>query len=419
MSELIDNATRRRDTLKHLIRQLHAGESAAAVRVQLIRMLGQVPYGDVVVAEQELINEGLPTEEVLKLCDLHSAVLNGTIDAGQATEAPPGHPVHTFRQENQALTWEVQELERLYATLAAGGVDPGETMGAIRLRFNSLMDVDKHYLRKEHLLFPYLEQKGITGPPKVMWGKHDETRALLKGAIAALDAAAVPSMEEAAALAQLVLRPASQAVADMVAKEEQILLPMCLDTLDDAAWFAIKRQSLEYGYCLVDPSDDWSPAGGGGADDPGPGAASDGTRLQLPSGSMTPVELQAILNTIPFDLTFVDRDDTVRYFTQGRERIFSRSRAILGRKVQYCHPPSSVDIVERILHDFKSGAHDHASFWITMKGRFLSIEYFALRDGEGAYLGCLEVSQDLTAKRALTGEQRLLHYADEGTSHVQ
>ncbi|MDO8834320.1 MAG: DUF438 domain-containing protein [Vicinamibacterales bacterium] len=416
MSELIDNARRRKDLLKHLIRQLHDGEPVDQLRTQLIRTLGQVPYGDVVAVEQELIAEGLPTGEILKLCDLHSAVLRGAVAVDQAREVPPGHPVHTFRRENEALTWEITELNRLYAEAAAASpdADASELVAGLRGRLNSLMDVDKHYLRKEHLVFPYLEKAGITGPPTVMWGKHDETRALLKQASAAL-AAGVLTAGEVSALAQLVLKPASRAVSEMIDKEEQILLPMCLDAITDVDWYDVKRQSLDYGYCLIDPSDEWVPENlpaGDAAETPEAG------RIRLPSGSMTPVELQAILNSIPFDLTFVDKDDTVRYFTQGRERIFSRSRAILGRKVQYCHPPSSVKVVEQILADFKSGAQSHAAFWITMKGQFLSIEYFALRDAAGAYLGCLEVSQDLTAKRALTGEQRLLNYVEQVNTHV-
>lgn len=146
-------------------------------------------------------------------------------------------------------------------------------------------------------------------------------------------------------------------------------------------------------------------------------AGADAGRVRLPSGSFTPAELTAVLNTIPFDLTFVDRDDTVRYFTQGTERIFARSRAILGRKVQFCHPPSSVKVVEQILSDFHSGRHEQAAFWINLRGRFVHIEYFALRDPGGNYLGCLEVSQDLTEKRALTGEQRLLSYTDREETH--
>jgi len=283
---------------------------------------------------------------------------------------------------------------------------------ALRFRFHTLMDVEKHYLRKEYLLFPFLEQHGVTGPPKVMWGKHDETRALLKSAVDTLSAQDEPiTAGEARSVVRLVLQPASHAVTEMIDKEEQILLPMCLDTLTEEEWRQIQQQSPEHGFCLYDPPDTWRPeTAPAAAESPETG------RVRLASGGFSPAELTAILNTIPFDLTFVDRDDKVRYFTQGRERIFSRSRAILGRKVQFCHPPSSVGVVQRILDDFHSGRHDRAAFWIEMKGRFISIEYFALRDAGGDYLGCLEVSQDLTEKRALTGERRLLAYADREAS---
>jgi uncharacterized protein len=412
MSELLENARRRKDLLKHMLRQLHAGEAPAQVRPQVERLLGQVPYGDVVEVEQELIAEGVPTEEIFKLCDLHSAVLKGAIDVSQAPDAPPGHPVHTFRMENRALSWEVDELARHYREIEAmdRDADAGEKLMAIRGRFNALMDVDKHYLRKEHLLFPFLEKHGITGPPTVMWGKHDETRALLETAQEALAAGGATTAGEASAVIKLLLEPASSSVAEMIDKEEHILLPMSLDTLGDAEWYEIARQSGEIGYCLHDPEEEWRPSG---LEEPGEQPEKrEETRVHLPSGSFVPAELTAVLNTIPFDLTFVDKDDTVRYFTQGRERIFARSRAILGRKVQYCHPPSSVQVVEQILQDFRSGRHDHAAFWIEMKGRFISIEYFALRGADREYLGCLEVSQDLTDKRALTGERRLLTYTD-------
>ena len=415
MSELIGNAERRKELLKHMILQLHEGKAPEQVRPQLIRLLGQVPYNDVVEVEQSLIDDGLPAEEVLKLCDMHTAALQGAIDGSGAKEAPAGHPAHTFGKENDALKFEVDALEKLYAEVQslADATDVAHQWADVQVRFNNLMDVEKHYLRKEHLIFPFLEQHGITGPPKVMWGKHDETRALLKGAQETLHSTRTMTAGEAKGVITLVLRPASQSVVDMVDKEEQILFPMCLDTLSDQEWYEVVRQSGEYGYCLYDPTDSWQP-------DQLPAealqAATHDDRIQLPSGSFTPIELQTILNTIPFDLTYVDKDDTVRYFTQGRERIFARSRAILGRKVQYCHPPKSVDVVQRILDDFKSNKEDHARFWITLGGRFLSIEYFALRETNGSYLGCLEVSQDLTEKRALEGEQRLLSYVERETS---
>jgi DUF438 domain-containing protein len=411
MSELLNNAQKRKELLKHMILQLHEGTAPEAVKKQLVKLLGKVPYNDVVEVEQELISEGLPQEEVLRLCDIHTAALDGVLDHTEAKTAPPGHPVHTFKEENRALRKEIQALERLYEEVKnAESKDQLDTLfDEIHQHFNALMDVEKHYLRKENLLFPFLEKHGVTGPPTVMWGKHDETRELLKGAIEALRAAEKISVDEAKTVIDLLLKPASQAVDDMIGKEEEILFPMCLDTLNDEEWLAIERQSIEYGFCLYDPKIKWSPEGVELEEL----ESEEIGKIQLPSGSFDVTELIATLNTIPFDMTFVDKDDKVRYFTQGKERIFARSRAILGRNVQQCHPPSSVHVIEKILDDFKSGKEDHTAFWISLKDKFIHIEYFALHSEDGGYLGTLEVSQDLTEKRKLEGEQRLLQYTNK------
>ena len=412
MSELITDKQRRKELLKHMIQQLHAGEAPDAVRPQLVRLLGQVPYDEVVVVEQELIAEGLPPEEVLKLCDVHTEAMRGAIDTSGAQTAPPGHPVHTFQQENKALEWELAGLQKFYDQAAemADTDSATELLQGIRGHFNSLMDVEKHYQRKENLLFPFLEKHEITGPPTVMWGKHDETRELLQNAVTALEAATDSTAGAAKATIDLALKPASEAVSGMIDKETQILLPMSLDTLDDAEWYEVYEGSDELGYCIVAPEDKWLPEGMLEKEK----TATTGGRIQLPTGSFSLPELEAMLNSIPFDVTFVDADDTVRYFSHGQERIFARTRAILGRKVQFCHPPKSVDTVQRILDDFHAGRQSHAHFWIELGGKFISIEYFALREADGAYLGTLEVSQDLTKKRALTGQQRLLSYDDDG-----
>lgn len=408
MSEFLDSAKKRKELLKHMILQLHEGQAPDAVRKQLVQLLGKVPYDDIVEVEQELISEGLPKEEVLKLCDIHTAALEGIIDQKGKKATPPGHPVHTFKEENRALSREIKTLEQLYTEVAEAKTEESidEIIDEIRHHFNSLLDVEKHYLRKENLLFPFLEKHGVTGPPTVMWGKHDETRELLKGAIETLGATDGVTLDEAKTVVDLVLKPASKAVDDMISKEEEILFPMSLDTLTDAEWVEIEKQSVEYGFCLYDPRDKWEPEGIKVKES----VSEEIGKIQLPSGSFNVSELSALLNTIPFDLTFVDKNDRVRYFTQGKERIFARSRAILGRKVQQCHPPASVHVVERILDDFKKGRQDHAAFWINLKDRFIHIEYFALRNENGKYLGTLEVSQDLTEKRKLKGEQRLLQY---------
>lgn len=390
-----------------MILQLHEGVAPEAVKARLVELMASVPYGVVVEVEQELINEGLPEEEVLRLCDVHTQALEGHIDLSGMKIVEPGHPVDTFRQENRELTRVVRELETLFNTIEQeyDRHGPAATVNRIRGLFNSLTDVDKHYRRKENLLFPFLEQYGITGPPKVMWGKHDETRDLLKNALNSLDMPA-SSADQMKLKSEMNLIPAAKAISDMIMKEEEILFPMTLDKLTVADWYEIHQQTNEIGYCLYDPQIDWKPQG---IEIRKEEQSSEGD-IRLPSGRFNTEELQALLNTVPFDMTFVDRNDKVKYFSQAKERIFDRNRAILGRDVRMCHPPSSVHIVDQIIGDFKSGKADSAPFWIQMGGKFIHIEYFALRNPEGEYLGTLEVSQDLTEKRELQGDQRLLSY---------
>jgi DUF438 domain-containing protein len=278
----------------------------------------------------------------------------------------------------------------------------------IHARFNELMDVDKHYKRKEYLLFPYLEKYSITGPPKVMWGKHDEIREKLTTAIEALSAPGNISPEEAVTISRIILEPAVRAIPEMIMKEEEILFPMCMDKLTEDDWYAIYSQTPEFGFCLYDPPVEWKPEGISISEISYP--ASD--NIPLSTGHFTPQELESLFAVLPIDITFVDRHDKVKFFSQGPERIFPRNRAILGRDVRMCHPPSSVHVVEKILSDFKGGKQKSAAFWIEMQSRFIYISYHALHDQAGSYLGTIEFTQDLTHLRKLEGEQRLLSYTE-------
>jgi uncharacterized protein len=408
MSELINNSSSRKELLKHMILQLHEGVAPEQVKQRLKQLMQKIPYGEVVEVEQELIAEGLPQEEVLNLCDLHAEALEGSIDHSGAKDIPAGHPVDTFTCENNELARVVGQLSSLYLSFDSLIKEEGISNYFLKMKglFNLLMDVDKHYRRKENLLFPFLEKYGITGPPTVMWGKHDQTRVLLKAALETIANSVDADIMKVKELINNVFRPASQAITDMIMKEEEILLPMTMDKLTDSDWFEIYNQTNEIGYCLYDPKTAWNPEGVEAIST----AHSDTKSVQLHSGSFTPEELLAVLNTLPIDMTFVDKNDKVKYFSQGKERIFDRNRAILGRDVRMCHPPSSVHIVDQIISDFKSGKADSAPFWIQMRDKFIHIEYFALRNDGGEYLGTLEVSQELTEKRALQGEQRILSY---------
>ena len=405
MSELINNSDHRKQILKELILELHAGTEPEIVKERIQKLLKQIPYGEVVDVEQQLINEGLPVEEVTRLCDIHSSVLEGAIDLKSLKFIPKGHPVDTFKRENREIEKLVKEIRNKISHLDET-IDFNRQKNELNSLFNLLYDVDKHYKRKEFLLFPFLENYGITGPPKVMWAKDDEIRELIKSTIKSISNS--ENIEDIKSIIPFLINPTLKQVEDMIIKEESILLPMSSDRLTELEWYKIYNESMDYGYCIIAPDIEWRPKIDLSKEIEE--NLQNSNEIRLDSGRLSVEELQNILNTLPFDLTFVDKNDKVKYFTEGSERIFARSRAVLQRDVRMCHPPSSVHIVDKIIEDFKNGKEDRAPFWIQLHGKFIHIEYFAVRNKNGEYLGTLEVSQDLTKLRSLEGEQRLLNY---------
>jgi DUF438 domain-containing protein len=411
MSEIIDNRAGRIKALKEIIKKLHAGHPPEEVKQELTELVRQTDSTEITAMEQELIAEGMPVEEVQAMCDLHSQVLRDLIVESSPLEIVPGHPIDTMRRENDALTELVAKMRGILAEINALE-DDAEVSGQLeRLRaaYNNLMDVEKHYQRKENLLFPCLERHGVTGPSKVMWGKDDEVRELLKALGEALSETKAKSSEWKI-VAETVATPVLNAVEEMIFKEKEILLPMCLQTLTEDEWGEIWHQSPEYGWCLVEPGTEYKPPKSEAPEkvaEPGGGET-----IMFNTGSLKFDQLRGLLRVLPVDLTFVDNQDRVAFFSEGEKRIFPRSKTIIGRKVQHCHPPKSVDTVERIINDFRTGTQDVAEFWIQSQGKFIYIRYFAVRDEDGQYLGTLEVTQDLTQLKKLEGERRLLSYDD-------
>ena len=410
MSEFINNSRQRVDKLKMLILGLHDGNSAEDTQAKLVELMGSVPYSEVVQAEEELIEEGLDREEVLKLCDLHTDALGGAIDTSMAKKFPEGHPLHVLVKENEALQKHIDKIKHFQYAIEKGEKSESDkkTIIGIHTLFNELMDIEKHYLKLENLLFPFLEKYEITGPPMVMWGKHDETRAFMKSSIQLLTENNNATNEELEGFFELIFNPTLKSISDMIYKEEEILFPMSMDTLTDIDWFEIQQQSEDIGFCLYVPEAEWKPELSEREID----ATKSSDKVKLSTGSFTPEELEGFLNSLPVDFTFVDKDDKVKYFSEGRDRVFPRSKAIIGRLVQYCHPPSSVHIVDQILEDFKAGTQDKAKFWIPMGDKFVHIAYFAVKDKDGEYLGTVEMSHDVSEYRKLYNGRRILNYED-------
>lgn len=406
MGEYIDNSTKRQEALRRLIAQLHEGRSVDEVKEEFARLLGEIGPAELAAVEQALISGGLPEMEVKRLCDVHVAVFREALDAQVKPETIPGHPVHTFLAENVACA---RVLDDLGAALAALKADPTpERVETARARLRELRQYERHYLRKENILFPFLEKKGFSGPSRVMWAIHDDIRASWK-ALEQVLSAPPADRETLAAQVDGAFLPLDKMIREMFYKEENILYPTALEKLSQEEWLEVRRHEAEIGYAYVEAGGEWPPEAPIGAAPAPAEAPLDVTGLlHLDTGALSLEEINLLVAHLPVDITYVDQDDRVRFFSQTKERVFPRSPAIIGRKVQQCHPPASVHRVQRILDDFRAGRRDTAEFWIQMRGRFIYIVYYAVRDAQGAYRGTVEVTQDLTRLRTLEGERRLL-----------
>ncbi|MCU4786708.1 DUF438 domain-containing protein [Bacillus cereus] len=408
MSEIINNREQesinkfeRQAILKKIIKNLHSGKSVEEVKAQFEKAVGNITVAEISKLEQALMEEeGIPVEEVQRLCSVHTAIFKGSIEEIHQSDKPEdlaGHPVHTFKLENKEIDKLVNfKLQLHYERFEKK--DSKENVYKLIEDLNLLLDVDKHYSRKENLLFPYLEKYGIYGPTQVMWGIDDVIRNAIKDVKQALTNYNGDKKTVLDGI-YFVIRE----ITEMIFKEENILFPMALQTLTEDEWIKIAHESDGIGYCLSDPAGVWTPARTAIQEE----AISEGF-IRLETGILSLKQLELMLNHLPVDITYIDQDDVVRYFSHGKERIFARTKAVIGRTVQNCHPPKSVHVVEKLLEDFKSGNKDCEDFWIKFKDKYVYIRYFAIRSKNGEYMGTLEFTQNINPIQEIQGEKRIL-----------
>ncbi|MBD3107465.1 DUF438 domain-containing protein [Bacillus sp. AGMB 02131] len=409
MSEIINNReqkqlnkSERQEMLKAIIKDLHNGRSVDEVKQQFEEAVGSITVEEISQLEQALMEEeGIPVSEVQRLCSVHTAIFKGSIEdihRPQTPEEQPGHPVHTFKLENREIdklvNFKIQlHFERFQRE------DSEEHIYKLIEDLNLLLDIDKHYSRKENLLLPYLEKYGILGPTQVMWGVDDRIRDAIKEAKQLLVDYQTDDKQLVVEKIQYVIRE----VSEMIFKEENILFPMSLQHLTEDEWVKIAHESDVIGFCLIDSVAEWKPERKSLTE----AAMSEGF-IRIETGILSIEQLELMMNHLPVDITFIDEDDVVRYFSHGKERIFTRTKAVIGRTVQNCHPPKSVHVVEKLLEDFKAGTKDSEDFWIPFKDKYVLIRYFAVRDEKGLYRGTLEFTQNIAPIQEISGQKRIL-----------
>ena len=396
--------------IKEAIRQLHAGVPPDQVKERFRSVLEGTDSLEIAKIEEELAKEGMKKEEMRKLCDVHMAIFKEQLEK-QMPNMKPSQPISILMEEHKIM---LQMGEKL--TALSNKILRVNDMRYVTKEIHEVehvaedfTDAEKHYLREENVLFPSVEKHGITEPPAIMWMEHDQIREQKKQLhklIADLKTSGFESFKQ-----QLweTAKSMGNLLSNHFYKENNILFPAAMSVVTEAEWMDVRREFDEIGYCCFTPPEL-------GAVAP---AESKVVQTQVPkgilnfeTGNLTKEQLEALLNTLPVDVTFVDSNDTVQYFNKPDKRFFVRTKAVIGRKVAMCHPEKSLHIVSRIVESLKSGKKNVAEFWITLNNRFLLIRFFAVRDSSGKYMGTMEVVQDLTDLKKLEGERRLLDWTD-------
>lgn len=417
------------DMLKGYLKRLGEGEDLETVRSDFAENFAEVEAAEIMQAEQDLMKEGTPLSEVQKLCDLHSALFHGAtreerianaeIEVGESLkrqesaqivkeknerarelEATFGHPLSVFAKENNAIAVlleaaqkRVREKNMNYDTLL------------------QLHQIATHYAKKGDLLYPHLKARyGVTGPSEVMWTVDDEIRDTFR------KLAKEKNRDDAwyEELGKNLTR-----AEEMIYKEQNILFPITAVYFTQEDWYGVYRGAKDYDEVLGTAQENWEEAEKANAGRNLSGAASgnawaagtagtaanalpsglpaDG-EIRMPGGHMNLAQLIALLNTIPMEISFIDDQNINRFFNEG-PKVFKRPDMALDREVFSCHPPKIEPMVRGILDGFKDGSLDNVPVWMEKNGRETWVNYMAVRDRDGSYLGALEVVQDMEFAR--------------------
>lgn len=372
--------------LTEYLQRLGAGEELEEVRKDFVKEFLDVQASEIMEAEQELMKQGTPLEEVQRLCDVHAALFHGVTpeeemkkrqsfeqkeygnksQQAQELEQVEGHPLYTLTKENQALLKLLQQF--------AGSED--ENLLSIIGQFAV------HYAKKGDLLYPHLKVKyGIAGPLDVMWTVDDEIRD---------EYSALMRESQRGDEWNKRLRAVLKRIEEMVHKEQNILFPICAVNFTKEEWMGIYRDAKDYIVCFGVEDIHWQEA----EDQEIVRENSGKDEIVLPGGHMTLEQLTALLNTVPLEITFIDVDNINRFFNEG-PKVFKRPGMALDREVFSCHPPKIEPMVRAIIDDFRHGRKDRVPVWMEKGGRTMLVTYMAVRDKTGKYVGTAEFVQDM------------------------
>ncbi|MCC7331321.1 MAG: DUF438 domain-containing protein [Flavobacteriales bacterium] len=314
-------------------------------------------------------------------------------------QLPEGHPVKVYYEESELIQKLITELR---------SINLSENFQEYYNAYNQLCTIEKRFARKENQLFPYLEKHGWDGPSQGMWSFHDNLRDIIR---------LINQQNEHKEIEKIKINLPMllDGIERLLNIEDMKLFPNSMQLLTKEDWEEFYEGDEEVGWMLKEKPTPYPKR-----EDEYIHPSKDTKERKLSfslentfhydEGYMTPEQVNLLLRFLPVDITYVDENDRVIFYNRGEERVFTRSKGIIGREVKFCHPPKSVHMVLRIVDEFRAGTKDVAEFWINFKGRMIHIRYFAIRDKEKNYRGVIEMSQDVTEIQKLEGQKRLLDW---------
>lgn len=378
----------RQEKLKELMLRLHQGEKEAIIQEEFNQYFDSISPYEIQVMERNLMQEGITYEEIIRLCKIHASLMSDKVESGEGMPdfEKEGHPVMVLKKENIALRGAIDRIERLLQAYVSSKDE--ELLKGLKRQISLLDQFENHYLRKEYALFPIMESKGITAPPKVMWGVHDEIRAIYKNFKHAFDEQADDVMEQ--------FLVAKEELLEMIFKEENILIPMVAQAFHVDDWEKMAQDTPQYGYCIVTPEAEWKVEKKASTVQSKEEIQETGD-IPLSTGSLSLEQLDLLLNLLPMELSFVDKDNIVKYYNEGNgeEKIFKRTKSAIGRDVINCHPPKSHAIVKQLFEQLRSGQKEKEEMWFKKEDKMIHVTYHAVRNSQGEYMGVLEYVQNI------------------------
>lgn len=378
----------RQEKLKELMLRLHQGEKEEIIQEEFNQYFDSISPYEIQVMERNLMQEGITYEEIMRLCKIHASLMSAKVESGEGMPdfEKEGHPVMVLKKENLALRGAIDRIERLLQAYVSSKDE--ELLKGLKRQISLLDQFENHYLRKEYALFPIMETKGITAPPKVMWGVHDEIREIYKNFKQAFDEQADDVMEQ--------FLVAKEELLEMIFKEENILIPMVAQAFHVDDWEKMAQDTPQYGYCIVTPEAEWKVEKKSSTVQSKEEIQETGD-IPLSTGSLSLEQLDLLLNLLPMELSFVDKDNIVKYYNEGNgeEKIFKRTKSAIGRDVINCHPPKSHAIVKQLFEQLKSGQKEKEEMWFKKEDKMIHVTYHAVRNTQGEYMGVLEYVQNI------------------------